>query len=108
MMEFTCYFARGEEHEDDDIDLIVRFDCENAKVGLFKYAAIVFDLEKLLNRQVDLVAEGALLPFAERTANKDKKLIYERSPLHVILYNSTCTIRGNPYFYRGVIQYSSL
>lgn len=42
MMVFTCYFARGEEHEDDDIDLIVRFDCENAKVGLFKYAAIVF------------------------------------------------------------------
>ena len=79
MMVFTCYFACGEEHEDDDIDLIVRFDCENAKVGLFKYAAIVFDLEKLLNRQVDLVAEGALLPFAERTANKDKKLIYERS-----------------------------
>ena len=72
-------FARGEEREDSDIDLIVRFDCENAKVGLFKYAAIVFDLEKLLNRQVDLVAEGALLPFAERTDNKDKKLIYERS-----------------------------
>ena len=66
-------FASGEERED------VRFDCENAKVGLFKYAAIVLDLEKLLNRQVDLVEEGALLPFAERTANKDKKLIYERS-----------------------------
>ena len=72
-------FARGEEREDSDIDLIVRFDRENAKVGLFKYAAIVLDLEKLLNRQVDLVEEGALLPFAERTANRDKKLIYERS-----------------------------
>ena len=43
-------FARGEEREDSDIDLIVRFDRENAKVGLFKYAAIVLDLEKLLNR----------------------------------------------------------
>ena len=28
-------FARGEEREDSDIDLIVRFDRENAKVGLF-------------------------------------------------------------------------
>ena len=71
-------FARGEEREDSDIDLLVRFDRENAKVGLFKYAAIILDLEKLLHRQVDLVEEGALLPFAERTANKDKKLIYER------------------------------
>ncbi len=36
------------------------------------------DLEKLMNRPVDLVENGALLPFAERTANKDKKIIYER------------------------------
>ena len=71
-------FARGEERPDSDIDLLVSFDRENAKVGLFKYCAIIMDLEKMLNRQVDLVEEGGLLPFAERTANKDKKLIYER------------------------------
>ena len=71
-------FARGEERPDSDIDLLVTFDHENAKVGLFKYAAMVIDLEKLLGRNVDLVEEGALLPFAERTANKDKIMIYER------------------------------
>lgn len=71
-------FARGEERPDSDIDLLVSFDRENAKVGLFKYCSIILDLEKILNREVDLVEEGALLPFAERTANKDKKLIYER------------------------------
>lgn len=71
-------FARGEERPDSDIDLLVSFDRENAKVGLFKYCSIILDLEKILNRKVDLVEEGALLPFAERTANKDKKLIYER------------------------------
>ena len=34
-------YARGEEREDSDIDLLVQFDRENAKVGLFKYASIV-------------------------------------------------------------------
>ena len=71
-------FARGEERPDSDIDLLVTFDRGNSKVGLFKYCAIILDLEKILNRQVDLVEDGALLPFAERTANKDKILIYER------------------------------
>ena len=62
----------GEEQPDSDIDLLVRFDRKNAKIGLFKYASIIIDLENLLHRKVDLVEEGALLPFAERTANKDK------------------------------------
>ncbi len=72
-------FARGEEREDSDIDLLVQFDRENAKIGLFRYSAMILDLEKILHREVDLVEEGALLPFAERTANKEKKLIYERN-----------------------------
>ena len=72
-------FARGEEQPNSDIDLLVRFDRKNAKIGLFKYASMIIDLENILHREVDLVEDGALLPFAERTVNKDKKLIYERS-----------------------------
>ena len=72
-------FARGEEMPDSDIDILVRFDRINAKIGLFKYASMIIDLVNILHREVDLVEDGALLPFAERTANKDKKLIYERS-----------------------------
>ena len=71
-------FARGEERPDSDIDLMVSLDHEHAKIGLFKYCAMIIDLERLLNRSVDMVEEGNLLPFAERTANQDKKLIYER------------------------------
>jgi len=71
-------FARGEERPDSDIDLMVAFDRKNAKVGLLKYASMILDLEKILGKEVDLVEEGALLPFAERTADIDKKLIYER------------------------------
>ena len=72
-------YARGEQREDSDVDLLVEFDRAHAKVGLLKYAAIIIDLEKMLNREVDLVETGALLPWAEETANRDKKLIYERA-----------------------------
>lgn len=71
-------FARGEERPDSDIDLLVAFDRENAKVGLLKYASMIIDLERILGKEVDLVEDGALLPYAAHTADIDKKLIYER------------------------------
>lgn len=36
------------------------------------------DLKELLGREVDLVVDGTLRPYAEESANRDKKLIYER------------------------------
>ena len=71
-------FSRGEERPDSDVDLLVTYD-DNARVSLLKHAAMICDLEKLLNRSVDLVKEGTLFPFAVKSANKDKKLIYERT-----------------------------
>lgn len=70
-------YSRGEEGKESDVDILVTFDKE-AKIGLFKYANIICQLEDLLKRKVDLVEEGTLLPFAQRTANEDKILIYER------------------------------
>ena len=70
-------FARGEETPLSDVDLLVVYN-ENARVSLLKHCAIINDLEELLDRSVDLVEEGTLLPFAAESANRDKKLIYER------------------------------
>lgn len=70
-------FARGEEREDSDVDIIVALD-RDAHVGLIKFSGMRCDLEELLQRNVDLVAEGSLMPFAVESANKDKQLIYER------------------------------
>ncbi len=36
------------------------------------------DLQELLGRKVDLVVDGSLRPYAAKSANRDKKLIYER------------------------------
>ena len=71
-------FARGEETPDSDIDLLVVYD-ENARVSLLKHAAMIVHLETILNRPVDIVEDGTLLPFAVESANRDKKLIYERA-----------------------------
>lgn len=71
-------YARGEQTDSSDIDILVVFD-EEAKVSLFRYAHIVNELEDLLNKNVDLVVDGTLLPFAVKSAENDKKLIYERA-----------------------------
>lgn len=70
-------YSRGEETVGSDVDILVSFD-KDAKISLFKYADIICQLEALLKQKVDLVEEGTLLPFAQRTVNEDKILIYER------------------------------
>lgn len=69
-------YARGEEREDSDIDLLVELD-ESQRIGI-RFFGMYVDLKELLGREVDLVAEGCLMPYAEESANRDKKLIYER------------------------------
>ncbi len=70
-------FARGEETPHSDVDILVAYD-NDAHVSLLTIGGIYMDLKELLQREVDLVEEGTLLPFAEESANKDKVLIYER------------------------------
>lgn len=71
-------FSRGEETDTSDIDILVVFD-QDAHIGLFKFARIYGDLKELLGREVDLVKEGSLKPFARESTDRDKILIYERS-----------------------------
>lgn len=71
-------YSRGEEQSDSDIDLLVRFD-PDARISLFKYASIILTLEAAMGKEVDLVQEGSLLPFAQKSAEEDKILIYERA-----------------------------
>jgi len=70
-------FSRGEERADSDIDILISL-APDAHLGL-AFFGMICDLEERLNRPVDLVIDGDLLPFAEKTANKDKILIYERA-----------------------------
>ena len=71
-------FARGEETNNSDVDILVEFD-KNARVSLMKHAGMIVELENMLNRPIDLVVDGTLLPFAVESANRDRILIYERA-----------------------------
>jgi len=71
-------FARGEETPASDVDLMIAYD-EQAHVTLFTMGGIYMDLRQLLGREVDLVEEGQLEPYAAATADRDKQLIYERA-----------------------------
>lgn len=70
-------FARGEETPLSDVDLLVEYD--NGGISLLKHAAIICELEKILDRPVDLVQEKLLRPRVRESVNQDRKLIYERT-----------------------------
>jgi len=70
-------FARGEETRKSDIDIMVRFDKDN-QISLFDYIGIMNDLEDLCHRKIDLVEEGQLRNWAQKSVEQEKILIYER------------------------------
>jgi predicted nucleotidyltransferase len=70
-------FARNEDDEQSDIDMLIQF-TPNEKITLFRYGGIVYNLEQITGRKVDLVEEGMLQSFALETAERDKVLIYEK------------------------------
>ncbi len=49
-----------------------------ARVSLLKHAAMICELEKILDRPVDIVEDGTLRPRVRESVNQDRKLIYER------------------------------
>lgn len=68
-------YSRGEETAESDVDILVIFDDH---VTLFGYARVYGILKDTLHKEVDLVEDGTLLPFAAHSAERDKILIYER------------------------------
>lgn len=70
-------FSRNEERPESDVDILISL-IPGTRLGM-RFFAMNLELEKLLNRPVDLVIEGDLLPFAEKTANRDKVLVYARA-----------------------------
>ena len=71
-------YARGDNAPGSDIDILVAFDKE-ARVSLFDHLGMTYELQDILGVDVDLVTEGTLLPFAAKSAEKDKVLVYERA-----------------------------
>ena len=71
-------FARGEETEDSDVDILFVPD-RSQHFSLFTLGGMYMDLKDLLGREVDLISDKGLMPFARPSAERDKILIYERA-----------------------------
>ena len=71
-------FARGEETPQSDVDILVMLD-PNKSVGM-EFFGMYEELKELLGRNVDLVTDRSLAPFARESVERDKKLVYERIP----------------------------
>lgn len=66
-------FARNEQKDSSDIDLLVRFD---KRVGYFKLLEVQDKLKTLLGYDVDLVTENALSTHIKPFVQKDMQTIY--------------------------------
>ena len=69
-------YARGEADENSDVDVLVDFE-ENHKVGL-RYLIWHEEIERLLNKKVQVVSNAALSKFIRPFVENDKVLIYEK------------------------------
>jgi len=70
-------YARGEETPQSDVDILFVPD-KSQHFSLFTMGGMYEDLKELLGKEVDLITENGLLPFARESAEHDKILIYER------------------------------
>jgi len=69
-------YAREDANDDSDIDILLELDYSE-HIGL-EYVQMKLDIEKILNKSVDLVTERALSKYIKPIVDKEKVLIYER------------------------------
>lgn len=71
-------FARGEASTHSDVDILLVPDYSGEPFTLFTMGGMYMDLRELLGREVDLVVDGTLRPWAVDGVERDKMLVYER------------------------------
>jgi len=65
-------FARGEEKEDSDIDILVEFKGEKSLLDL---VALKIELENILKRKVDVLTYNSLHPLLKDEILREQKVI---------------------------------
>ncbi len=69
-------YAREEAGKKSDIDILVDLDYSQ-KIGL-QFIQMKIDLEKLLNKEVDLVSTNGMSKYIKPLIDFEKRLIYEK------------------------------
>lgn len=69
-------YARNEADNNSDIDILVDLDYSQ-KIGLH-FIQMKIDLEKILNKEVDLVSSNGLSKYIKPIIDNEKELIYAK------------------------------
>lgn len=69
-------YARDEADSESDIDILVDLDYSQ-KIGI-QFIQMKIDLEKILNKKVDLVSSNGLSKYVKPLVDREKMLIYAR------------------------------
>ena len=72
-------YARNEQQEDSDIDVLVELLYHNNRFDYFKFFTMQEDLMKLCGKKVDLISEKGVSPLVKPYIDIDKKMIYEQA-----------------------------
>lgn len=70
-------FARGEENENSDLDILVSYS-PGTRLGIFGILQLTEKLENIVGRKVDLVEQGTLYNRVQKEVNSQKIMVYER------------------------------
>ena len=68
--------VKGKSSEESDIDILVELDYSK-RIGL-QFIQMKIDLEKMLQKKVDLVSANGISPFIKPSVEKEKQLVYAR------------------------------
>lgn len=69
-------FARGEAKKNSDLDLLVKLDKDKSLLDL---VGLKLELEKKLNKKVDVITYDSLHPLLKNIILNEQKIIYEKS-----------------------------
>jgi len=69
-------YVRGAGDGDSDIDILIDLDYSN-KIGL-QFIQMKLDLEKLLDKKVDLVSSNGMSKYIKPLVDLEKRLIYAK------------------------------
>lgn len=69
-------YVRDEADSESDIDILVDLDYSQ-RIGI-QFIQMKIDLEKMLNKKVDLVSSNGLSKYIKPLIDQEKKLIYAR------------------------------
>jgi predicted nucleotidyltransferase len=68
-------FARGDNIENSDIDVLIEMEYP---VGLLTLGTYIADLQDITKRKIDLATNGAIRPEFMKRINRDLEIIYAK------------------------------